>query len=79
MGSPGATILTLRVVCVQYISDPRGPGASGLGCLAILIETLTDLIALDPKEDPSAQAVVPCDDLASYLYIISYLASTDFM
>ena len=43
------------------------PGASGLECPAILIKTLTNLIALDPRDNPLAQATVPRDDPASYL------------
>jgi len=35
-------------------------------------------MALNPREDPLAQAMVPRDNLVSYLRIICYFASTDF-
>jgi len=35
-------------------------------------------MALNPREDPLAQAIVPRNNLASYLYIIYYFASTNF-
>ena len=54
------------------------PGASGLKYPIILNKTSTNLIALDPKKDPLAQATVPRNDPASYLRIIYYLASTNF-
>ena len=36
-------------------------------------------MAFNPREDPLAQAIVPCDNLASHLYIVQYFAGTDFM
>ena len=78
VGGPSATILTPRVVCLQYTSDPHELGANRLECPAILNKTLTDLIVLNPREDPLAQAIVPYDDLVSHLCIIYYLTSTDF-
>ena len=78
VGGPSATILILQVVYLQYISNPCELSISGLECFAILNNTLIDLIVLDPKKDPLAQAMVPYDNLVSYLYIIYYLTSTDF-
>ena len=64
---------------MQYASDLCELGAGGLERPAILSETiLTNLMALDPREDPLAQATVPRDDLASYLRIVRYFAGTDF-
>ena len=79
MGGPSATILYQRVVYIQYTSDPYKLGAGRLERPAILSKTtLTSLIALNPREDPLAQATVPYNNLASYLYITRYFASTDF-
>ena len=78
MGGPNATILIPRVACLQYINDFYKLGASGLEYFTILNKTLTNLTALDPREDPLAQAMVPCNNLASHLYIIYYLAGTNF-
>ena len=62
-----------------YASDPYKHGAGGLGCPTILSKTsLTGLIAFNPREDPLAQATVPHNNLASYLRIIHYFASTNF-
>ena len=36
------------------MSDPYKPNTSGLKCPAILNNTLTNLMALDPKKDPLA-------------------------
>ena len=63
---------------MQYTSDLYKPGAGRLGCPTILTKTSTNLIVLNPKEDPLAQAVITHNNLASHLYIISYLISTDF-
>jgi hypothetical protein len=64
---------------VQYISDPRELSAGGLERPTILSKTtLTGLIALNPREDPLAQATVPRNNPASYLRIIYYFASTNF-
>ena len=61
------------------MSDPREYGAGGLRCPAILSETsLISLMAFDPRENPLAQAMVPCDDLASHLRIACYFTGTDF-
>ena len=54
VGGLSTTIPTLQVVCLQYASDPYELGASGLECPTIFNETLTNLIALDPKENPLA-------------------------
>jgi len=35
-------------------------------------------MALNPREDPLAQATVPYNNLVSYLRIIRYFASTNF-
>jgi len=35
-------------------------------------------MALNPREDPLAQATVPRNNPASYLHIIYYFASTNF-
>jgi len=79
MGGPSATIPNQRVACVQHASDPCELGAGGPERPAILFKTtLTNLMALNPREDPLAQATVPRDNPASYLRIIRYFASTDF-
>jgi len=79
MGGPSATIPNQRVACVQYISDPYELGAGGPERPAILSKTTsTNLIALNPREDPLAQAIVPHDNLASHLHIARYFASTNF-
>ena len=79
MGGPSATILHQRVVYVQYVSNPYKLSASRLKCPTILSKTtLTSLIVLNPREDPLAQAIVPRNNLVSYLYIIHYFTSTDF-
>ena len=55
MGGPSATILNQRVVCVQYISNPRKYSAGGLRCPTVFFKTfLTSLIIFNPKEDPLA-------------------------
>ena len=80
IGGPGATTLYQQVVYVQYASDPRKPGAGGLERPTILSKTTsTSLIALNPREDPLAQATVPYNNLASYLRITRYFTSTDFI
>jgi len=64
---------------VQYTSDPCKFGAGGLKRPAILFKTtLTNLMALNPREDPLAQATVPHNNPVSHLRIIRYFASTDF-
>ena len=64
---------------MQYISDPRELGAGRLERPTILSKTtLTSLMALNPREDPLAQATVPRNNPASHLRIIRYFASTDF-
>jgi len=64
---------------VQHTSDPCELSAGGLERFAILFKTTpTDLIALNPREDPLAQAMVPHDNPASYLRIIRYFTSTNF-
>jgi len=64
---------------VQYVSDPCELSAGGLERPAILSKTTpTDLIALNPREDPLAQATVPHNNPASHLRIICYFASTNF-
>ena len=79
IGGPGATILYQRVVYVQYTSNLYKLGAGGLERPAILSKTtLISLIALNPREDPLAQATVPHNNLASHLRIIYYFTSTDF-
>ena len=78
MGGLSTTTPTPQVACLQYISNPHKPGASGLECPAILNKTLTNLIALNPKKDPLAQAIVPYNNLASYLHITYYLTGTNF-
>ena len=35
-------------------------------------------MALNPREDPLAQAMVPRNDLVSHLYITHYFTSIDF-
>ena len=75
---PSTTTLILRVACLQYISDPHKPDISGPEYPAILNKTLTNLITLNPKKDPSAQAIVPYNNLVSHLHIVYYLTSTDF-
>ena len=80
VGGPSATILYQRVVYIQYTSDPYKLGASGLERPTILSKTtLASLIALNPREDPLAQAIVPYNNLVSFLRIICYFASTDFI
>jgi hypothetical protein len=79
MGGPSTTTLTLQVVCLQYISNPHKPNTSRLEYPAILNKTLTDLMALNPREDPLAQATVPYNNLVSHLCIIYYLTGTNFM
>ena len=79
IGGPSATIPHQRVACVQYISNPYKLGASGLKRPAILSKTtLTSLMALNPREDPLAQTMVPYNNPVSYLYIIYYFTSTNF-
>ena len=79
VGGPSATTPNQRVACMQHASDPREHGAGGLGCPAILSKTsLTGLMAFNPKEDPLAQAMVPYNNLASYLRIARYFTSTNF-
>ena len=78
MGGPSTTIPTPRVACLQYASDPYKLSTSRLKCPAIFNKTLTNLIALNPKKDPLAQAIVPYNNLASHLRIICYFTSTDF-
>ena len=79
MGGPSTTILNQRVAYVQYASDPCELGAGGLERPAILFKTTPiNLIALNPREDPLAQATVPRDNLASYLRITRYFTGTDF-
>ena len=73
------TILTLQVVYLQYVSNFYKPSISGLECPTMFNNTLTNLIVLDPKEDPLIQIIVPYNNLASYLRIIYYLTSTNFM
>jgi len=64
---------------VQYASDPCELGAGGLERPAILSKTtLTGLMALNPREDPLAQAIVPYNNPVSYLRIIHYFTGTDF-
>jgi len=64
---------------MQYISNSYKLGTSGLERPAILSKTtLTGLIALNPREDPLAQAIVPRNNLVSYLRIIHYFTSTNF-
>ena len=75
---PSTTTLILRVACLQYISDLHKPGASGPEYPTIFNKTLTDLIALDPKKNPSAQVIVPYNNLVSHLHIVYYLTGTDF-
>ena len=52
------------------MSDLYELSAGGLECPAIFTKTLTGLMVLDPKEDPLAQATVPCDDPVRHLCII---------
>ena len=75
---PSTTTLTPQVACLQHISNPHKPSTSKLKCPTILNNTLTNLIALDPKKDLLAQAIVPYNNLASYLRIIYYFTGTDF-
>ena len=64
---------------MQYISDPHKYSAGGLRCPTILSKTfLIGLMAFNLKENPLAQAIVPYNDLASYLCIICYFITTDF-
>ena len=80
VGGPSATIPNQRVAYIQYISDPCEYGAGGLGCPTILFKTsLTGLIAFNLREDPLAQAMVPYNNPASYLRIIYYFTSTNFI
>ena len=63
VGGPGATTLNQRVACIQHASDPREHGAGGPKCPTILFETSSiGLMVLDPRENPLAQATVPCDN-----------------
>ena len=78
MGGPGTTTLTPQVVCLQYISNPCELSTNKLKYPAILNKTLINSIILNPKKDPLAQAIIPCNNLVSYLYIAYYLAGTDF-
>ena len=48
------TILILQVIYLQYISDPYKPSTSGLKCPVIFNNILTNLIVLNPREDPLA-------------------------
>ena len=75
---PSATILILQVVYLQYISNPYKPSTSRLKCPTIFNNTLTNLIVLDLREDPLAQAIVTYNNLVSHLHITYYLTSTDF-
>ena len=71
VGGPSTTILNQWVAYVQHISDFCEYSTSRLRCPAILSKTfLIGLIAFNPREDPLAQATVPCDDLVSHLHII---------
>jgi len=55
MGGPSAIILNQRVAYVQYVSNPYKLSAGGLERPAILFKaTLTNLMALNPREDPLA-------------------------
>ena len=64
---------------MQYVSDPYKPSTSGLEYPIILNNTLTNLIVLDFKKDPLAYVIVSYNNLASHLYIIYYLTSTNFI
>ena len=79
VGGPSTTTLIPQVACLQYISDFYKPGASRPEYPAIFNETLTDLIVLNPKKDPLAQATVPYNNLVSYLHIIYYLTGINFV
>jgi len=64
---------------VQHASDPYKLGAGGLERPTILSKTTpTNLMALNPRENPLAQAMVPRNNPASYLRIIRYFTSTNF-
>ena len=64
---------------MQHASDSYKYSINGLRYPAILSKTfLIGLMAFNFKENPLAQAIVPCDDLASHLHIIYYFAGTDF-
>ena len=78
MGGPNTTTLIPQVVYLQYISDPYKPSTSEPEYSVILNNTLINLMVLDPKKDPLAQVMVPYNNLVSHLYIIYYLASTNF-
>ena len=79
VGGPSATILYQRAAYIQYARDSRELSASRLERSAILSKTtLTGLIALNPREDPLAQAMVLYNNLASYLRIIYCFTSTNF-
>ena len=76
--SPSTTILTLQVACLQHMSNPYKPSTSKLKYSAILNNTLTNLMVLNPKKDFLAQAIVTYNNLVSHLHIIYYLTGTDF-
>jgi len=65
---------------MQYISDPYKLGIGGLKCPTILTKTfLIGLIALNPKENPLAQAIVLYNNPVNYLYIVYYFINTNFV
>ena len=51
---PSTTILTLQVVCLQYISDSCKSSTSGLEYFTIFNNTLTNLMVLNFREDSLA-------------------------
>ena len=64
---------------MQHASDPYKHGTSGLRCPTILFKTSSiGLMVFNFRENPLAQATVPCNNLVSHLRIIYYFASTDF-
>ena len=78
VGGPNTTTPIPQVACLQYISNPYKPGTSRPEYPAIFNKTLTNLIVLNPKKNPLAQATVPYNNPASHLHITYYLTSIDF-
>ena len=65
---------------MQHVSNFCKLSVSGPKCPAILFKTtLTDLMVLNFKENPLAQATVPCNNLISHLCIACYFAGIDFV
>ena len=64
---------------MQHANNSCKLGTSRPKCPAILFKTTSiNLIILDPKKNPLAQAMVPCNNPVSHLHIICYFAGTNF-